>query len=725
MDDFHDHSREPLEAGSDAAPNADVGRASAWQAIDDADTTPEISSGIERVGRSYFQAVFESDRLALWLLTPDGVIVDANQRALERVGATRDDVVWRPFWEALWWWDERARTTVRTALDRAQTGGIVRTSAPTKHTTGTRALELTIRPTHDNAGQITALIVEGLDPSERLAAQARFERLAEGLDEAVVVLDGNLVPRYANAMAGRLMQLRVAPSEDGDDAPDATRVTMSIPLPRYAPIVDEDNQPVPSQQHPAALAASTREAQPTTKLGMVFESATVWFDLQAEPLPGGDVLVRGRPTERRKPIPVGAASLDDLTKLPSRAAFFASLTNASGGEEPFGVLHVDVDDFRHLNDRLGHARADAFLHRFAQALHRCLRPGDFVARVGGDEFAVLLPGLGDEASAVKAAARILQQLREPMALDDDVVGVSASMGIAIGHPGDDPEVIARNADLALRHAKKTGRDRYAIYDETLSHERADEALLLGELKSALERDQLDVHYQPLVDAKDHTVIGCEALMRWNHPELGSISPGRFIPLAERSGLILSMEQWLLGVALAQLKQWNQIMPDFRMSVNLSARQLDQKGFFRTFESAVSSSGVNPRNLQVEVTETYAMTRPTENSSLLRAIADLGVTLAIDDFGTGYSNMGHLQHLPFAVIKIDRSFMEDVPTDPRNFALVRTVIAMAQSLELSVVAEGVETQAQADFLFWEGANTLQGFLFGKPVDAGFFERKHLS
>jgi diguanylate cyclase (GGDEF)-like protein len=420
------------------------------------------------------------------------------------------------------------------------------------------------------------------------------------------------------------------------------------------------------------------------------------------------------------------AQHDPLTSLPNRNSFFEALTTtATESEDTYGVMYLDLDGFKDVNETLGHAAGDQLLVRFARRLERCVRPFDLVARLAGDEFAVLLRRVGDADNAVRVADRILTQTNSPFSLSDGQADVSTSIGIALGRSGDDPDRVVRDADFALRHAKVSGKNRFAIFDEHLSRDQASQHRIASDLKRALPDGQLEVHYQPLIDARDKQVVGAEALMRWRHPERGYISPEEFVPIAERTGEIVPMEGWLIHTALTQLETWNEYDPSLKLSVNLSGRQLEQSEFPATFARLLSETGANPDNVVLEVTETYAMQRPREAGRQLRALADLGVTLAIDDFGTGYSNLGHLQHLPFRIVKIDRSFLENVPEDQRNFALVRTIIAMAQALELEVVAEGVETKTQADFLYWEGATWLQGFYFGKPVDAKRFAHSHLN
>ena len=673
---------------------------------------------------SHFQAVFNSAYLFLWLLTPDGTLAEANEAALLAGDLRRNDVVWRPFWETPWWRHTDARESIAQAVGLAASGERVRLETTLASGDAVTPIDLTLRPYHDAFGNLTLLIAEARDMTDThlaerfMAATARrFDALLSALQEGVAVLSPELETIAINDGARSVLRM---PADAGS-------------LMEYWNPLQEDLSPLPDALHPVTVAL--QRAAPHRQLygHRSAEGEAAWHDVTVTPLsgerrdPDGVLLVLRDVTQLRQQQQQlrHQAQHDALTDLPNRQAFFAALQQAAHHGEPYAVLQIDLDNLKQVNDLFGHAIGDDLLSRFAGRLGRCLRPQDFVSHLGGGEYGVLLLDLGDDGNALRVANRMLEQIRQPFPLDQDVVNVTASIGIALGRPGRDSDSVLRNAALALRDAKLSGRDRLIIHDEDLSREHEERIRFGDDLRGAVGNNQLEVFYQPLVDARTREVVGAEALMRWRHPVRGLVSPGEFIPLAERTGLIVAMEGWLFEEALHQLQAWRQVKPGFHISMNLSGRQLEQPDFVETLATRIAAAGVPSDAIQLEVTETYAMERSEDKSELLHRIADLGVTLAVDDFGTGYSNLGHLQHLPFGVVKIDRSFMRNVPDDPRNFALVRTIIAMAQSLELEVIAEGVETNTQADFLYWEGATLLQGFHFDEPLPAELFTSRHVA
>ena len=680
---------------------------------------------------SHFHAVFNSPFQFFWLLTADGTLIEANGTALTFVASARDEIAWLPFWDTPWWGqDVSSREQLRHAIDLAGEGEPIRFDAEIWGADEqVITLDFTLRPYREAGGKVTLLIAEGRnisdirDAQERIAESGhRYTTLLNALDEGIVLQDHDRRIDAINLSALRILDLD----------PDAPYINGDTPFVWH--VFDENEQDLPLEEHPSEVSFHTGLPQRAI-LGIRRNDDIAWIEITTRPLthpaeqtPYAVLSSLSDVTElrRQREMLQHQAQHDPLTNLPNRKSFFEALTKTAGdGNEPYGVMYLDLDGFKDVNDTLGHAAGDQLLVRFSRRLERSVRPFDLVARLAGDEFAVLLRRVGPAENAVRVAERILTQTNTPFSLTDGHADVSTSIGIALGRNDDDPDRVVRDADFALRHAKVAGKNRYAIFDEHLSRNQEFQHRIASDLKRALPDGQLEVHYQPLVDARDKRVVGAEALMRWRHPERGLIPPEEFVPIAERIGEIVSMEGWLIHTALTQLDSWNEEHPGFKVSVNLSGRQLEQSEFPTTFAGLLAETGVNPENLVLEITETYAMQRPREVGKQLRALADLGVTLAIDDFGTGYSNLGHLQHLPFRIVKIDRSFLENVPEDQRNFALVRTIIAMAQALDLEVVAEGVETKTQAEFLYWEGATWLQGFYFGKPIEAVGFSREHLS
>ena len=660
---------------------------------------------------NHFQAVFQSRYLWLWLLTPDGVLVEANDLALSAADAARDEVVWRPVWESPWFaGDAGLREQLRQAVGLVAAGDEFRIVAELYSRAGLRRLDLTLRPLLDGTGSSSLLLLEGRDRSEVRDLENDREVLLSALDVGVVVHGADREIAYHNRTAEQLL----------DDA--------QLTLRPEGRLVDEGGRPLHADELPVARALAGGRPLLDTVIGMSRADGTRWLRVDAHPLhkpdapaPHGVVAIYRDVTElrRQRRLIEHHTHLDPLTGLPNRRAFFRELGRSLTAGESLAVLLVDVDAFRRVNEAHGNETGDKVLAWIGRQLERTVRPDDVPARLGADEFALLLRRVEGDDDARIVAQRVQQQLDSGPKIAGVRIDVSASMGFARGRDDVDPETLLREASFALAHAKRHERGRWIAYDEKLSEKQTFQIGIEGELSRATELEQFEVHYQPLVNAKGNTVVGAEALMRWRHPTRGLIPPGEFIPAAEESGQIVEMEAWLQGVALKQLREWNRARPELHVSMNLSARQLERPDFVERFGDTLRGSGVHPGNVIAEVTETFAMQHPREAALILEGLAELGVSLAIDDFGTGYSNLGQLQHLPFQIVKIDRGFLRNVPEDQRNFALVRTIIAMAQSLELHIIAEGVETKTQADFLYWEGASWLQGFHFGRPMPAATF------
>jgi diguanylate cyclase (GGDEF)-like protein len=411
---------------------------------------------------------------------------------------------------------------------------------------------------------------------------------------------------------------------------------------------------------------------------------------------------------------------DPLTGLPNRALFLDRLSVALDRSRRTGaavaVLFLDVDKFKQVNDSLGHGAGDRLLIGIANRLRAMLRPMDTVARFGGDEFTLLFEDLSSEREVVLIAERISHAAAMPIKLDDREASVTASIGIAmVADPSIPPETVIREADAAMYRAKELGRSRYELFDEA-SRQRASERLELETaLQHAVERSELRVHYQPKVALNDESdVVGFEALVRWEHPERGLISPGEFIPLAEETGLVLAIGEYVLAEALRQVGRWRIAKPDITISVNLSFRQLEDAGLVSMLSTALEKSRTDPKALCLEVTESAVNRNPDVAERMLRALKAAGVTLAIDDFGTGYSSLASLKELPLDTLKLHESFVDGLGSDPEERPIVGAVVDLAHALGLSVVAEGVETDTQLAQLRELGCDGAQGFLFGRPL-----------
>ncbi len=413
---------------------------------------------------------------------------------------------------------------------------------------------------------------------------------------------------------------------------------------------------------------------------------------------------------------------DALTGLPNRLLLNArlehSLQQARRKGTSVGVLFLDLDHFKKVNDSLGHPVGDRLLQLVAERLSAFVREEDTVARLGGDELTIVLGSLDGVRSAETVAQGILTELSEPFHLEGRDLFVSASLGISIyPQDGRDATVLLKNADAAMYMAKSEGRNRYHFYSQELTSMACESLALETDLYRALEREELVLHFQPQVSLQSGEVVGVEALVRWRHPDMGLVSPAKFIPLAEENGLIGAIGKWVLRTACAQAKTWqNQGLTPLRIAVNLSGRQLAQSDIVQEVHDVLQSTGLEPAYLELELTEGSVMKQADRAANTLDALRELGTTIAIDDFGTGYSSLGYLKRFPVDRLKIDRTFVGDIPQNANDVALAKAVVALGHSLNLSVIAEGVETEAQRELLASIGCDEMQGFLYSAPRTA---------
>jgi diguanylate cyclase (GGDEF)-like protein/PAS domain S-box-containing protein len=411
---------------------------------------------------------------------------------------------------------------------------------------------------------------------------------------------------------------------------------------------------------------------------------------------------------------------DALTGLPNRLLFNDRLSVAVAQAHRQGyrlaIFFLDVDRFKVINDSLGHSLGDRLLQGVARRLQSSVREGDTVARLGGDEFILLLPALNRTEDVAKVAEKILDSLKLPFRLEGRELYVTASMGISL-YPDDggDAETLIKNADTAMYRAKEQGRDNYQLYTPAMNATAVERLALENSLRKALARDELELVYQPLLDLGTGRVHGVEALLRWRHPERGLLLPSEFIPLAEVTGLILPIGPWVLRTACGRARVWQDLgHPHLTVAVNLSARQFQQPDLVAQVKRALEETGLAPRCLDLEITETNAMSNAEATIHTLRELKTLGVRISIDDFGIGYSSLSYLKRLPIDTLKIDQSFVRDITSDPDDAAIATAVIALAHTLKLRVVAEGVETQEQLAFLAARHCDRMQGYLFSRPL-----------
>ncbi|MHB8724058.1 MAG: sensor domain-containing protein [Casimicrobiaceae bacterium] len=413
---------------------------------------------------------------------------------------------------------------------------------------------------------------------------------------------------------------------------------------------------------------------------------------------------------------------DALTGLPNRRLLHDRLAQllAQARREGWSVavMFIDLDRFKTINDSFGHATGDAVLREMAARLTESLRESDTVSRVGGDEFVLVLPHIQAISVVSEIASKLMAKLSVPCTVGGRELHVTTSIGISIfPDDGDDAHRLLSHADAAMYHAKETGRRNYRFYTSTISETAQTRLGLENDLHHALERSEFVLHFQPRVYMASRAICGAEALLRWNHPQSGLIGPGEFIPVAEESGLIIPIGEWVIGEACRQMKCWQDAgLPVHPVSVNLSARQFSDGTLTQRVADALAKTGLQPALLELEITESTLMENTDETLRQFAGLKRLGVKLAIDDFGTGFSSLAYLKRFHVDILKIDQSFVRDISTDPDDAAIVRAIISLAKSLQLRVVAEGVETREQVEFLTACGCQEAQGFFFGRPCPA---------
>ncbi|MFC7517329.1 EAL domain-containing protein [Herbaspirillum sp. GCM10030257] len=427
-------------------------------------------------------------------------------------------------------------------------------------------------------------------------------------------------------------------------------------------------------------------------------------------------------TEKRRTEEVIAyqAYHDILTDLPNRALFRdrleLALVQARRKDEELGLMFVDLDRFKTVNDSLGHLKGDELLRQVAARLKSCIRKGDTLARIGGDEFVVLMPELRERSSASVIAQKFLQVLAEPFILDDTTLHISASIGIAVfPEDGDKIDDLIRHADMAMYKVKGEGKNGFSFYDRSQLDAAHDKVLLEQDLRRGFKAGELEMYYQPQIDARTGAVVGAEALMRWNHPRRGVLAAGEFLPLAEEVGLMVPFSDWMVDSVCRDLRRLRDDGKEaVRVSINLSPICLMRDNFLRTLTNAFEAYRVPATQLEVEITENICIRDPETAIKHLKKLSDFGVRIAIDDFGTGYSSLAYLQRFPVNTLKIDQAFIREIGHDDGHFPVVLAIIAIARGLNLDLIAEGVESELQARYLEQAGCRIMQGYLYHKPL-----------
>jgi len=416
---------------------------------------------------------------------------------------------------------------------------------------------------------------------------------------------------------------------------------------------------------------------------------------------------------------------DALTGLPNRLMFGENLELALNQAERtnhnVAVMLMDLDHFKYVNDTFGHDYGDKLLIMVTERLRSVIRKGDTLARMGGDEFTLLLPVVREPGEIARVAEKIFKQFSAPFTIEKNDFTVTASVGVSTyPQDGDSPETLLKNADSAMYRAKEEGRNNCVYFTAAMNEKMKERVIIENELRHAIDAGELEVYFQPKQRLDDGALVGMEALVRWNHPQRGLVMPGRFIAIAENTGLIIPLGWFVLEQACRLTAAWNRAGADLRVAVNLSAYQFRDKDMLEVITRVLEQTGLDPRRLEIELTESLVMGDPEANIEQLVMLKRLGIAIAIDDFGTGYSSLSYLKRLPVDTLKIDQSFVSGIASDAHDAELVRTIIGMAHGFKLEVVAEGVETAEQLDFLRMQGCDLIQGYLYARPMPASDFE-----
>lgn len=545
-------------------------------------------------------------------------------------------------------------------------------------------------------------------------SEERYRLLVELSPDAIVIaVDGAIV--FANHSAHQLFLNN-----------DAGRLLSRPVLSLSAPASEADALAAMQSLTESAYSA-TSEEQAVRIDGTVFDVAVTRIALSYQGKPAMQVVLRD--ISERKHLETQLhyqATHDALTGLANRSLLrdrlqqtilFAARHNLS-----FWVIFLDLDRFKFINDSLGHKAGDFLLNMIAERLRAAIRDTDTVARIGGDEFVLILAERNEPTERSNVVQRIMEAIAVPVTIHGHEFFPTCSVGIAV-YPGDgnSAETLVERADIAMYRAKETGRNNFQFYTAAMN-ERAIERLRLQEdLRNAVDRNEFALQYQPQVDLVSGAVVGMEALLRWQHPRLGLVPPDRFIALAEETGLIIQIGEWVMRTACAQNMTWQRAgLGKLCVAVNLSARQFTQRGLVEITSAILAETGLEARYLDLELTESLLISDVEHAISTLQELKALGVRLSIDDFGTGYSSLAYLKRFPIDTLKIDQTFVRDLTTDPDDAAIVLTIIGLAQSLRLHVIAEGVESEAQLAYLRKHKCNEMQGYLFSPPISADAFE-----
>lgn len=684
-------------------------------------TGRKLAENALRESEERYRLLVERMREGLAQAGNDGVLQFVNDRFCEMVGYEREELVGiqgdllLAYSEDIALMREKIRLRMRHVADQYE--------VRVRRKDGTIIwLEIGGAPVVDAAGNVVGSIGVHNDVTERRMAEealreseARYRLMAENSTDMISRTSNRGILLYASDASRRL--LGYEPSE-------------LVGRFFYDFVFDADRDEV---RH---LSSLIHESGPTTFAYRVEkkDGSLVWFETTSrsvrDVLTGRirEVVGVSRDVTERKRVEEQIeyqAYHDALTGLPNRRLFRDRLTvalaHARRMKHPLAVMFLDLDRFKVVNDTLGHSTGDELLKTVGTRLQASLREEDSIARMGGDEFTILLADLKTTDDSAKIAQKVLDTVAQPLKVDGTELFVTTSIGIALfPSDGDTAEALLANADHAMYRAKDAGRNSYQMFTPAMNNRALERLSLENDLRHALDRGELELHYQPQINIASGRVTGVEALLRWNRPGFGLVGPKDFIPIAEETQLIVPIGEWVLREACRQARDWRSIRPGgFRMAVNLSPRQFQHSDLPHVIASALELSGIAPHDLELEITESLAMQNTTRTIATLQRLREMGVQIAIDDFGTGHSSLNYLRSFPIDSVKIDQEFVQEIEGSEADRAIVSAVIGMARGLRLRVTAEGVETEGQLAFLREQGCEDVQGFLFGEPVPASAF------
>ncbi len=585
-----------------------------------------------------------------------------------------------------------------------------------------------------NLGSQVSLALERVSLSERLhlrQSEERFHSMVENASDLILILDEDGSITWASPSVVRVLEIQEEELLERDflrlvhpDDHTAAKALLESVLAAPGTVRSHDLRLRAGMHDWRSMEVSLNNLlEDQSLLGIVDFFHTRQPPILHRDIKASNIMFRG--AEDWRPVIV---DFDTITDLPNRARFTtmlnADITRAKQTGQRTAVLFIDLDRFKLVNDSLGHEAGDALLREAGKRISTHVRPEDTVARLGGDEFTVLISGFERPDEPSRIALRVLGAFTEPLLIGEREVFVDASIGIAlVTHDVRDSGELLRRADIAMYRAKETGGQSIAMFDDEMGEHLLVRLDLETELRHAIDRDQLEIHFQPEIDLRSNVVTGAEALLRWEHPRFGLVPPSEFIPLAEETGLILEIGRWVMRNSLRYAAEWHEQRADLdlTLSVNLSVRQYLHLGIVEEISSLIRETPVPPRRVRLEITETILMDEKTASRSVLKRLDDLDVQLAIDDFGSGYSNLGYLKRLPVEGLKIDQIFIRGLGHDPHDLAIVKAITDLSHEIGLHVTAEGVETAEQLQIIRDIGCDSAQGFYFAHPLPAEEFSR----